>query len=58
MYQRLPLVVEICTFEVFAVHVNFESDAASPEPDPGFIAFVVVHAVADDVRDVVEEADC
>ena len=57
--QRFPLVVEICVIsEVFAIGVDGESDATSPEPDPGSVAFVVVHAVADDVWDVVEEADC
>lgn len=56
--QGFPFGVELGITEVFTVGVDREPNAASPEPDPRSIVFVVVHAEADDVRDRVEVADC
>ena len=58
MDQRFPLRVEVGSSEVFPVRVDGELQAASPEPDVGPFVFFGVHAVAHDVRDGGEVAEC
>jgi hypothetical protein len=45
-------------FEVLPVRVDGELHAASIQPDVGLFVLVGVHAVADDVRDGIEVAEC